>query len=625
MRLTTPAVLIAAGFCFPSFIFAQNRPPTAKADTAHPGHAVYERACGACHNNPQATRAPALATLRMLNRSQVEYAINIGYMKIQARDLKTEERTQLLDWLSLEQVDNGAWVERAKCSGASAAIDTYAKPIATTFGLDAHNWRRQSAAEVGLKTADFAKLELAWAAAFPQTPTMRSQPVVAGNTVFVATTDAGRLFALDTQSGCLKWQYQTPLPLRSSLSYGEIAKGNPVIVAGDSVGAVIAIDATNGNELWRSDVKIHEANRITGTPVIHKGRVFVPLSAVEISYTTLDTYECCKAQGAVVALDLKTGKKLWTGRTMPPATKQKLNRAGAQLWGSSGAPIWSTPAIDEKRNVLYVGTGENNSLPATGTSDAIIAFDLDTGERKWVFQATKKDVWNYACRKGANCDFGDQAEIHDYDFGGSVVIAKRKDGRDILVAGQKSGTVWALDPDNNGALLWSQKIGHGGGNGGIHWGIATDGVRIFTPMNDRDGPTDELPLAGPGLHALDIDTGKVLWSRKAESDCSGNRKQRFPGCDTRLGYSPAPLVIDGAVVQGSIDGILRVFDAATGKTLWSYNMLRDFKTVNGVPGTGGSIDSSPYVAANGTLFVVSGYGRFNEVPGNVLLAFRPKK
>jgi polyvinyl alcohol dehydrogenase (cytochrome) len=127
------------------------------------------------------------------------------------------------------------------------------------------------------------------------------------------------------------------------------------------------------------------------------------------------------------------------------------------------------------------------------------------------------------------------------------------------------------------------------------------------------------------LHALDLETGKILWSHRAVGDCSGDRKQRFAGCDTRLGYSPAPLVVDGAVVQGAIDGILRIFDAATGKMLWSYDTMRTFATINGVPGNGGSIDSSPYVAANGTLFVVSGYSRFGESPGNVLLAFRPKK
>jgi polyvinyl alcohol dehydrogenase (cytochrome) len=618
------AVVLSA-FLFVSQGLAQAPNPAGDQDAAHPGRAVYDRACAACHNNPQATRAPALASVRAMNRSTVEYAINIGYMKIQAKDLNAAERVQLVEWLALQQKPPGAWIERAKCAAKDAVIDAAAKPIAPTFGLGPANLRRQSAAQAGLRTADFARLELAWAVAFPQTPTMRSQPVVAGNTVFVAATDAGRITALDSHSGCVKWQYESAVPLRSSLSYGEINPGKPVIVSGDATGAVVAIDAKTGKQVWRTDIRMHESNRVTGTPVIHKGKVFAPLSAVEINYTRDDNYECCKAQGAVIALDLATGRKLWTGRTMPEATKRKLNRAGAQLWGPSGAPIWSTPAIDEKRNVLYVGTGENNSLPVTETSDAIVAFDLDTGERKWAFQATPRDMWNYACRNGANCDVGTEAIVLDHDFGGSVMITKRKDGRDLLVVGQKSGTVWALDPDKNGALVWSTKISQGGANGGIHWGTATDGTRVFVPMNDPRGPSEEYPLGGAGLHALELESGKILWTRKAEGDCSGDRKARYANCASRLGYSPAPIVVDGAVIQGSVDGILRVFDAATGATLWSYDTMRKFDTVNGVEGNGGSIDSSPYVAANGTLFVVSGYSRFGESPGNVLLAFRPKR
>lgn len=616
-----PGKRFAAGlsaFLLASAAFAQT------ADT-HPGRAVYDRYCGACHNNPEATRAPALAGLRLLHPATVEYAINIGYMKTQAKDLNDTQRKDLVAWLASEQKDNGAWLKAAMCSAKDAAVDATAKPIAATFGLGPRNLRQQSAADAGLRTADFAQLELAWAFAFPQTPTMRSQPVVAGSTVFAASSDAGRIFALDTQSGCVKWQYESAAPLRSSLTYGEIEKGKPVILAGDAIGGVVAVDAKTGKQLWRADIRMHESNRITGAPVIHNGRVFAPLSGVEINYARDDLYECCKAQGAVIALELKTGRKLWTGRTMEAATKRKMNRAGAQLWGPSGAPIWNTPAIDAKRNVLYVGTGENNSLPVTETSDAILAFDLDTGERKWAFQATARDMWSYACRNGANCEVGNEAVVLDHDFGGSVMITQRKDGRDLIVVGQKSGTVWALDPDQNGKLVWSTKISAGGANGGIHWGTATDGTRVFVPMNDPRGPSPEFPLGGAGIHALDLESGKVLWTHKATGDCSGDRKARFAACETRLGYSPAPLVVDGAVVQGSVDGILRVFDAATGAVLWSYDTMRKFDTVNGVPGNGGSIDSSPYVAANGSLFVVSGYSRFGESPGNVLLAFRPKR
>jgi polyvinyl alcohol dehydrogenase (cytochrome) len=604
---------------------AATRAITAEEDAAHPGKAVYDKACGACHNNPESTRAPALASLRLMRKPSVEYAITIGYMRTQAKGLTADERTQLLDWLALGQPDNSAWIQQARCKGAPARINTSATSVAPTWGVNLSNTRMQTAEQSGLRRQDFANLELAWAAAFPQTPTMRSQPVVVGSTVYVVASDAGRMYALDSNTGCAKWQYESPVPLRSSISYGEISKGKPVIVAGDATGFVVAVDALNGKQVWRSDIRLHEANRITGTPVIHNGRVYAPLSATEINHAVDETYECCKAQGAVIAIDLRTGRKIWTGRLMEEAKQTQKSRVGTQMWGPSGGPIWNTPAIDEKRNLLYVGTGEQNSIPFVDTTDAIVAFDLDTGERKWVFQATERDLWHYACPRGANCFGAEQGVTRDVDFGGSVVIGKRADGRDILLAGQKSGDIWALDPDNGGKLIWNIRLSRGGANGGVHWGIATDGKRVFAPMNDSAQPTPELPLAGVALHALDVETGKVLWTTKGEGDCSGDRKERYAGCDRRFGFSPAPLVIDGAVLQGSVDGILRVFDAETGAELWRYDTMRKFDTVNSVPGNGGSIDSSPYIAANGMLYVVSGYARFGESPGNLLLAFKPRR
>jgi hypothetical protein len=93
----------------------------------------------------------------------------------------------------------------------------------------------------------------------------------------------------------------------------------------------------------------------------------------------------------------------------------------------------------------------------------------------------------------------------------------------------------------------------------------------------------------------------------------------------RIGMSAAPLLVDGALVTGNIQGMLRIFDAATGDILFEYMTNRPYDTVNHVDGHGGGLDSAPYIAGNGTLFVQSGYARFGEPPGNVLLAFRPKK
>lgn len=593
-------------------------------DAGHPGKAVYDKACAACHDNPAATRAPSLQSLRAMRPSSVQYHTTVGYMRTQAKGLSAAERKDLIAWLSLGQPDTSGWLRASQCKGSAARIDPAASPAVATWGIDLSNTRAQTAAQAGLTKGDFAKLELAWAVGLPQTPTMRSQPVVAGDTLFVVASDAGRMYAFDTKTGCAKWQFENSAPLRSSISYGALERGRPVIVAGDATGFVLALDARSGKLVWRADARLVEANRITGTPVIHKGRVYAPLSATEINHAVDEAYECCKAQGAVVALDLKTGRKLWVGRTMVEATRTQKSRVGTQMWGPSGAPIWSTPAIDEKRGLLYVGTGEQNSIPFVDTTDAIVAFDLSTGERKWTFQATPRDLWHYACPKGANCFGAETGVTLDHDFGGSVVIAKRADGRDILLAGQKSAAVWALDPDNGGKLIWTRRLSKGGANGGVHWGLAIDGARVFAPINDATAPSADYPLAGVALHALDIDTGEVLWTAKGEGDCSGDRRARYAACQTRIGFSPAPLVVDGAVLQGSVDGILRVYDGETGAELWRYDTMRRFETVNGVAANGGALDSSPYVAAGGMLFVVSGYGRFGEAPGNVLLAFKPR-
>ncbi len=466
-------------------------------------------------------------------------------------------------------------------------------------------------------------LEVAWVAAFPQTPTMRSQPVIVGSTIFIAATDSGRLYALDANTGCVKWHYVSDMTLRSSLTFAEATDHSPAaIIMGDAAGFVHAVDAKTGKKLWISEARLNEYNRITGAPVVHDGKVFAPVSAIEVNYAGQDDYQCCKGQGAVVAFDLATGKRLWIGKTMEPAQPTRLGRTGTQQWGPSGAIIWSTPIVDPKRNLIYAGTGENTSWPATDTSDSIIAYDIDTGERRWVFQATKSDIWNYACgRRAANCDWPGEYHSPDHDFGATSMLIKRQDGSELVIAGQKSGIVWALNPDN-GQLVWSNKVGRGSANGGVHWGMAFDGTRIFVPNNDSNRPAapDENPAWGPGINAVNAMTGEIEWSYKNNArDCGQDfpvakgehaapewRIQRItapvlptprsaappprppapaaatpaPGAaprvtstesavavrppgqgPCRLGMSPPPLLVDGAVVTGTTQGMLRIFDA----------------------------------------------------------------
>jgi polyvinyl alcohol dehydrogenase (cytochrome) len=702
VAMTGLALVLSA--CAPRPEAAGRAVRTAEQDANHPGKRVFEENCASCHDNPEQSRAPGTASIRELNRSTVKYALELGYMQQQARNLTPEERAELIDWLPRDEGKADEWVAKARCPVKLRKVNLdNAARTAVTFGVDDGNNRNQSARQVGLTKADMPKLELAWAVAFPNTPTMRSQPVIVGDTIFIATTDSARLYALDSGTGCVKWQYASDLSLRSSLTFAEkTAKSPAMIIAGDAAGFVHAVDATTGEKVWVSDAKLTRYNRITGAPVVHDGKVFAPVSAIEVNYANDDAYECCKGQGALVAFDLASGARLWTGTTMDPATPQRLSRTGTQQWGPSGAIIWSTPVIDARRKALYAGTGENVSWPATDTSDSIIAYDMDTGARRWVFQATKSDIWNYACgRKSANCDFPGEYHSPDFDFGATSMLVKKPDGKELVIAGQKSGVVWALDPDDNGKLVWSNRVGRGSANGGVHWGMAYDGQRIFVPLNDPS-TSEDLPNSGPGVMALDPTSGEVVWSYKpTRRDCGDETAPKAvafmpevkinpiaapmlppprasasslapaqpprptaqvaaqplspvagvpraparpiptnaaapaangapaaaarPATRCRLGMSPAPLLVDGALVTGTTQGMLRIFDGATGDVLFEYMTNKPYETVNHVEGHGGGLDSAPYIAGNGTLFVQSGYARFGEPPGNVLLAFRPKK
>ncbi|TAJ94203.1 MAG: cytochrome C oxidase Cbb3 [Gammaproteobacteria bacterium] len=595
------------------------------------GASIYAKNCASCHDFSEATRAPAPTALKELGFRTIRLSLTDGKMREQGALLTSEEQDAVAIHLAGEREIDDSWLAKSMCQSARRGIDTAIEPTMATFGINRMNHRHLTAAEAGLDRAGLASLELAWAFGFPGNASMRSQPVIVGDTLFIAAVDTGRLYALDIAGEpCIEWVYQAEIPLRTSMSYGDRGDGRKVLAMGDTAARTLMVDAQSGALLWLTDVKVNEKSKsaTTGTPVIHGGKVYVPISSFEQSSLGANPdYECCRSHGAVTALDAMTGQKVWTAHTMEEATPRNISRVGTQQWGPSGAPIWSTPAIDEKRGVLYVGTGQNNSIPPTDTSDAILALDLEDGSLRWKFQATRNDIFLTGCmfeRDGPNCP-PEWSLMADHDFGASVVIAQRNDGRDILLAGQKSGKLWALDPDDSGKLLWSTDVGPGGALGGIHWGMALAGNRVYVPVNRMNGPgEDPEDTRKTGMHAVDVNTGKVLWSYYNEPDCTGPRKEYMPTCDRAAGLSAAALAIDAAVVHGGLDGFLRVFDGETGAVLFRFDTATPFATVNGVEGHGGSIDNASIAAGNGMLFVGSGYSLVGSQAGNVLLAFRQK-
>ena len=623
-HVRTSACLLTAALMSCALAQVSHAQPAA----AHPGKAVYEKACASCHDHPGVTRAPSLDALKGMRYGTIHFALTEGKMQAQGAPLSVAERASLIDYLAGRGVTDDGWVARMMCAPDRRAANLDAAPSVASFGFDRHNHRHLNRQQAGLATADFGHLELAWALAFPQATTMRAQAAVVGSTVFLPVSDFGQLYAIDvsTDKPCFKWVYKNDIPLRTGAAYGVLpGTGRKVLVFGDVAPLLHMIDATNGKEIWHQSVRLTSLSNGTATPVLYGDRVYVPLSASEINFGADENHECCKTHGAVFALDAATGRVIWAAHTMQDAKPIRDRGDGKMIWGPSGAPIWNSPSIDEKRGRLYVGTGEATSEPAEPTTDAILAIDLATGAIRWHFQATANDIFLTGCtlkRDGLNCPPPESVFL-DVDFGASTILVQRPGGRDLVLAGQKSSTLYALEAET-GKVRWSRNFGAGSVLGGIHWGIASDGKRVFVPVSvlpGRDGKPGPGQVAG--LHAVDVDTGKVEWSFEPQGDCSGERATRVKNCSGGTGLSGAATVVDGAVVVGSLDGFLRAFDAATGKLLFQYDTARDYDTANGVPGKGGAIDNASIVAANGYVFVNSGYGLMaSQTPGNVFLAFR---
>lgn len=607
---------------FSPAVFAQQ---PAADDASHPGRQLYIEACASCHGNPEVPRAHSFDTLRMMNSQTLTLALTEGIMSAQGATLSPAQREQVIAYLARPD-GTDAWIAGMLCTDDQRRVNLQQAASFAGFGVDQNNSRHLSAAAAGLNTEDMSGLELAWSIGFPDTTTMRAAPVVVGDTLFTVAGDTGHILALDIRSGCVKWDYASPNPIRASLSYGELGNsGQMALVFGDTRGNVQAIDAESGNAIWIRDGRAsNNGGRVSGSVILHADRVIVPISDSGVGAAANPEFECCIGHGAVTVLSAITGDKLWEYHTMPAATYTgEVNSIGTRLRGPSGAPVWATPTVDARRGLVYIATGENTSHPATDTSDAIIALDLATGVVKWLFQALPNDVWNMACgrRAGPNCPDQQESILKDYDFGGPAILVERAEG-DVLLAGQKSGDLWALNPDD-GSVLWNQRIGDGSALGGNHWGISTDGERVFLPINDpgvaRPGFTPR-----PGMYSFFVGSGESSWDYPLRADCGDGRDARVLQCDSRFGFSATPLLIDGALVSGSLDGRLFVFDSDNGEILFQFDTARDFDTVNNIAAKGGAIDAHAIAAGSGMLFVGSGYGSFGQTPGNVLLAFKPR-
>jgi polyvinyl alcohol dehydrogenase (cytochrome) len=342
--------------------------------------------------------------------------------------------------------------------------------------------------------------------------------------------------------------------------------------------------------------------------------LYAPVSSIEEAIGRSDKYECCKFRGSMVALDAYTGKLIWKTHTIAEEPKPfKKNSAGTQMYGPAGAAIWSAPTLDLKRGLLYVGTGNSYTDAPTGGPDAIMAFELATGKIRWINQVLPNDNFIMNCRQpgAGNCP---KEAGPDFDFGSSPILRKLPNGKEALLAGQKSGILFALDPDNQGKKIWEIKLGGGTALGGIEWGFTADATTVYVPMADPFGPPDQRK---PGLTAVKIATGEKLWHTPAPAAKCAWGTQRCTNAQ-----SAAATLIPGVVFSGASDGHLRAYATSDGQIIWDFDTAAEpYNAVNGKQAKGGTIDAGGATIANGILYLNSGYGRIIGRPGNALLAF----
>jgi polyvinyl alcohol dehydrogenase (cytochrome) len=599
------------------------------------GGRLFDQHCANCHDNP-AMHAPTRAALSGFSKESIIVAMEFGKMQPMAAHLRQQERFLIATYLAGSAQNTYDWIAQNRCT--EPAADT-ATDYVSDWGLGPHNRRFVDSKNAGINRDNVETLQLAWSLAFPRVTDMRSQPAIIGDTLYLGDK-TGMLYALDRHSGCIREHTKVFSGIRSAITVITLPSGDKRLIFADSVASVFAVDPDSLEIVWQRSTRLFDTSIITGSISYHNNRLFVPISSYEVAAAGSPNHICCTSHGGVIALDASNGEPLWEWHATGDALLQGLNTAGREQYGPSGAAVWTTPAVDAKRNRIYIGTGENLTRPATDTSDAIIALNMDSGERVWRFQPTTDDVWNAACLNGgANCPT-DPGE--DFDFGASVIIAEQADGSQVLLAGQKSGEVFALNPDTddkNGQVLWRQRVSLGTTNGGIHWGMAVSGQRLIVPVadpeRDKPGYTPQ-----PGLYALDLASGERLWQQAVERGCDIEDKNKLliglenlrasesPDladlyrCSFYYGLSAAAMATPELAFSAGLDGKLRAYDIETGDILWKVNTAHPFDAVNGIEGHGGAIDVGGQVLAGGWLYVQSGYSMFGQLPGNVLLAYR---
>jgi polyvinyl alcohol dehydrogenase (cytochrome) len=343
--------------------------------------------------------------------------------------------------------------------------------------------------------------------------------------------------------------------------------------------------------------------------------VFVPVASTEQQLARDPKYPCCTFRGSLVALDARDGRVVWRSYTVTGESKPtRLAANRTQLHGPAGVAIASAPTIDRARGLIYVTTGDAFGDTVV-ESDAVMAFDMNDGARKWThsFATQATDAVAPSTPGKSNCRSASRAcprvASRNEAFASSPMIKALPNGKQLLIVGQLNASVSAIDLDDPRRIVWKTRVGSGSERGGIQGGMTADDDYLYVANSDVANHRDPMP----GITALKLLTGERVWYTAAPmARCS------FRGGHCERGFSAPLAAIKGAVFAGALDGRLYAYNARDGASLWEFDAGQTFATTNGGAVSGGAIDSGGPIVSNGRVIVNAGVGLANS---GVLLVF----
>jgi polyvinyl alcohol dehydrogenase (cytochrome) len=484
------------------------------------------------------------------------------------------------------------------------------------FGQNLAN--TSSALIAGIDNRNVTRLTSKWV--FTTHGDIVARAAVVGGSVYLPDF-GGFLYRLDARTGLPQWSKNlvsdyglTPAPGSTTVvsRTSPAVDGDTVYIGTQTTGAVgadsggaylLAVNTADGSLRWKTQLDAHPLSVDTTSPVVFKGVVYVGVASLEEGAAAKPAYPCCSFRGSAMAINAATGAVIWKAYTVPP--------------GYTGGAVWSSTLVpDPLRGTVYVTTGNNyrtptdaaflacnngstseaqvtNCLSSDDHIDSILALDLRDGSVRWSHRLSSADDWNVACTDGfspgqANCP-NPQGQDFDFGSGANLMVTRGPHGlRQIVGAGQKSGVYSAFDPDN-GTLLWATQVGPGSTLGGIEWGSASDGRRIYVAISNMEQIPYAAGRAG-SWSALDPTTGKILW--------------QTPDPNGAMDLAPMT-VANGVVYAASMAGApqarnMFALNASTGAIEWSF-------------ASGGSVIAGASVVGD-TIYWGSGYSQLAKQP-----------